>query len=95
MNKLRVLPLTPLTLTICVLVVLACRFSAPPSATAQDRGQGTKRPASINAEPRIALVIGNAAYKEAPLSNPPNDARDMEAVLHSVGFEVLSAISGR
>ena len=26
-------------------------------------------------EPRIALVIGNSAYEESPLSNPANDAR--------------------
>ena len=29
------------------------------------------------AEPRVALVIGNSAYEEAPLSNPVNDARLM------------------
>jgi uncharacterized caspase-like protein len=30
-------------------------------------------------ERRVALVIGNAKYKEAPLTNPVNDARDMAA----------------
>ena len=33
------------------------------------------------AERRVALVIGNAKYKEAPLTNPVNDARDMAAAL--------------
>ena len=38
---------------------------------------------------RIALVIGNAKYKDSPLLNPGNDAQDMAAVLRSVGFEVI------
>ena len=37
----------------------------------------------------MALVIGNGAYKEAPLKNPVNDARDMAAVLKRLGFEVI------
>ncbi|PKN08589.1 MAG: peptidase, partial [Deltaproteobacteria bacterium HGW-Deltaproteobacteria-8] len=40
-------------------------------------------------ERRVALVIGNGAYKSAPLKNPANDARDMAAALRSVGFEVI------
>lgn len=38
---------------------------------------------------RVALVIGNADYKSSPLSNPVNDARDMERVLKQLGFEVI------
>ncbi|MEP7341659.1 MAG: SUMF1/EgtB/PvdO family nonheme iron enzyme [Acidobacteriota bacterium] len=60
----------------------------PPAA--QERGQGVKRPAEAKPEQRLALVIGNAAYKESPLANPANDARDMAATLRGVGFEVLS-----
>ncbi len=41
------------------------------------------------AERRVALVIGNGAYKSAPLKNPVNDARDMAASLRPLGFEVL------
>lgn len=37
---------------------------------------------------RLALVIGNAAYAEAPLKNPVNDARAIEAKLQSLGFAV-------
>lgn len=40
-------------------------------------------------EPRLALVIGNSAYKDAPLDNPVNDARDLAATLKTIGFEVL------
>ncbi|MEW6266698.1 MAG: caspase family protein [Thermodesulfobacteriota bacterium] len=40
-------------------------------------------------ERRVALVIGNAAYKDSPLKNPANDARDMAAALKSLDFEVI------
>ncbi len=42
-------------------------------------------------EHRLALVIGNANYRNAPLSNPVNDARLMEAVLKQAGFQVIKA----
>ena len=41
-------------------------------------------------EGRVALVIGNAAYKEVPLNNPVNDARAMAVALRHLGFEVIS-----
>ncbi|HXD33156.1 MAG TPA: caspase domain-containing protein [Pyrinomonadaceae bacterium] len=45
-------------------------------------------------ERRIALVIGNGAYTNAPpLKNPPNDARDMAATLKALGFEVSTGIN--
>ncbi len=37
---------------------------------------------------RFALVIGNAGYAERPLTNPPNDARAMAALLRKLGFTV-------
>jgi len=39
-------------------------------------------------ERRVALVIDNEAYKDAPLRNPVNDATDMARALKEVGFEV-------
>ncbi len=45
--------------------------------------------ATAAAEPRLALVIGNGAYQEAPLKNPVNDARDMAAKLRELGFQVI------
>ena len=45
-------------------------------------------PVTVNSK-RLALVIGNAAYKESPLSNPVNDARDMSQLLMGLGFEVV------
>jgi uncharacterized caspase-like protein len=38
---------------------------------------------------RLALVIGNSAYKDAPLPNPLNDADDMEKALKESGFVVI------
>lgn len=40
-------------------------------------------------EPRVALVIGNAAYKDSPLRNPVNDATDVSAALTRLGFRVI------
>ena len=38
---------------------------------------------------RVALVIGNGSYKEAPLANPVNDARAVQAALKDSGFTVI------
>jgi hypothetical protein len=40
------------------------------------------------AEPRTALIIGNATYASAPLSNPVNDASAMAQALRGAGFDV-------
>lgn len=45
------------------------------------------------AEQRVALVIGNGAYDDAPLRNPPNDARAMACALRECGFEVIEKIN--
>jgi Caspase domain len=39
--------------------------------------------------PRVALVLGNAAYAAAPLRNAVRDARAMAALLAGLGFEVI------
>ncbi len=38
---------------------------------------------------RVALVIGNASYRQAPLKNPVNDARAVAAALRGLGFNVI------
>ncbi len=49
---------------------------------------GWIEPAS--AQKRVALVIGNSAYKHTPtLSNPRNDATDVAAALAGFGFEIV------
>lgn len=42
---------------------------------------------------RVALIIGNSAYKSAPLANPANDATDMAVVLKRLGFDVIKKIN--
>ncbi len=50
----------------------------------------TAHPAA--AENRLALVIGQSAYRAVtPLPNPANDARAMTQMLGDAGFEVLTA----
>jgi carboxyl-terminal processing protease len=39
---------------------------------------------------RVALLIGNAAYADAPLRNPLNDVREVAASLKSIGFDVTT-----
>ncbi|MFM7412419.1 MAG: caspase family protein, partial [Planctomycetota bacterium] len=43
--------------------------------------------AALKPERRVALVIGNAAYKVSPLDNPVNDATDMAESLRGFGFQ--------
>jgi formylglycine-generating enzyme required for sulfatase activity len=43
----------------------------------------------VAGEQRVALVVGNSAYKDAPLSNPVNDATDMAQALQQFGFKVI------
>ena len=46
------------------------------------------QPATGNATRRVALVIGNAQYPQAPLANPENDARLVGGTLKALGFEL-------
>lgn len=47
--------------------------------------------AYASAEQRLALLIGNSAYKSSPLLNPVNDVRLMEGALKEAGFTVVKA----
>ena len=69
-------------------VLLCGIFLAP----AVPEAQAPARDITIEAmrsEKRVALVIGNGAYRSAPLRNPVNDARAMTKALRETGFEVL------
>ena len=62
--------------------LLACAW---PVAFAQQRDIVVPR-----TEQRVALVIGNGAYKNAtPLANPPNDAQLMAETLTTLGFRLV------
>ena len=52
------------------------------------RPQQDHAEAVVAAEARVALVIGNGAYKDAPLKNPVNDARAVAEALKTSGFTV-------
>jgi len=45
-------------------------------------------PALSSQDSRIALIIGNGAYKSSPLRNPANDANNMTIALRKLGFDV-------
>jgi uncharacterized caspase-like protein len=62
----------------------------PKALWAQSKGFSVQGKASTGGEPRVALVIGNAAYDMAPLRNPVNDARAMAATLRTLGFAVTA-----
>src|ERR1700737_4943867 len=49
-------------------------------------------PGAAQAEKRIALVVGNAAYQVgAPLNTPANDAGLIAQTLQAAGFDVVGA----
>ena len=43
--------------------------------------------APASADTRVALLIGNSGYTDAPLKNPVNDARAMKQALEACGFQ--------
>jgi len=65
---------------LCVLCAFAVDLFAGPEAT-KTRGISVT-------EERLALVIGNAAYRNDPLDNPVNDARLVARSLQQAGFAV-------
>jgi uncharacterized caspase-like protein len=64
-------------------------FAAPPVPAAP------AVPSVAGAGRRIALVIGNGAYKSAPLKNPRADAEAMAATLKQLGYEVQLKLDTR
>lgn len=51
---------------------------------------GLSAQAAATPDKRIALVIGNSAYRTAPLTNPLNDARAVSDSLRKLGFKVIA-----
>ncbi|HEV8586601.1 MAG TPA: caspase family protein [Methylomirabilota bacterium] len=48
---------------------------------------------SLLSLPKVALVVGNGRYKQAPLKNPTNDAGAMGEALKQAGFEVTVTLN--
>jgi TPR repeat protein/uncharacterized caspase-like protein len=71
----------------------ASRESGPPGAAASGadpaRGIVPSGPSAPAQGERVALVIGNGAYKVSPLANPVNDATDIATALRGFGFRVI------
>jgi Caspase domain len=61
----------------------------PPQSAAVDTGPPSALPGP---EQRVALVMGNSHYQNAPeLPNPDHDAQSVAEFLNSAGFEVVEA----
>ncbi len=71
-------------------LILGVLFFAAASTWAADpkRNLAVSKTAAPATEQRVALVIGNSSYKDAPLRNPVNDANDVAAALREIGFRV-------
>ena len=68
-----------------LVTAIAAAFLAGPAIGQGDLPSGTA--------PRVALVIGNSAYRNmAPLPNPVNDAQLIAEKLWESGFEVIESI---
>lgn len=82
-----------LLIAFMALAAIAC--AAPAHADAPPRIPSIAIPAidetalaAARAEKRMALVIGNSAYPDAPLLKPSQDARSMAAALTWLGYRV-------
>ena len=64
-----------------IITLLWCALTWPTAVAQQARGLAIT-------EERLALVIGNAAYRTDPLDNPINDARLIASSLQRSGFNV-------
>lgn len=68
-------------------LLLALTLGALLSSLPQFSAQGQQRFAT--GERRVALVIGNSAYRVRRLPNPVNDSRLMAETLRQLGFDVI------
>ena len=77
------------TVIIISLITISLPSLSLNPVAAQENRRGMRVQPSAPTERRIALVIGNSTYKDSPLQNPVNDARDMATALRELGFEVI------
>lgn len=64
-------------------------MAAAPTGETTPQPPPTDSNVSVVEGRRVALVIGNSRYRDAPLRNPVNDAQDIAALLRRVGFDVI------
>ncbi|MBF0520971.1 MAG: SUMF1/EgtB/PvdO family nonheme iron enzyme [Nitrospirae bacterium] len=79
-------------LIVLIIVLLVSKISsAERSISIKKESADTQKGIEVVSNPkRIALVIGNASYKDSPLKNPVNDARKMTETLLKLGFDVIT-----
>ena len=86
-------PPATLHITVAAIIWLGVTSLATAQPAQPDRNlvvQAVQRPAGqVVATQRVALVIGNGNYKDAPLANPINDSRAVQAALKDSGFTVI------
>jgi uncharacterized caspase-like protein len=72
-------------------VVATPAETATPAAKviASKPSQAVAAAPGVSGGKRLALVMGNGSYREAPLKNPVNDARALAASLRGLGFDVM------
>ena len=70
-------------------LLLVGGVSAPRPVCAQNKDLVRDNRVLSDVQKRVALVIGNKDYAEAPLKNPVNDATAMAVQLKELGFDVL------
>ena len=66
-------------------------FLPAPYAWVWAQSEGTLK---LLKAPKVALVLGNSKYKEAPLKNPANDAKAIGEALKASGFDVTLMMDG-
>ena len=71
-----------------VLQRLAALESEPAGGTETPATPAAAPSATADPGPRVALVVANAAYDEAPLQNPTVDADLLRPALERMGFTV-------
>ena len=79
------------------LILIALLSSLSPAAD-EENSKAVRRssPEGVSipkGQKRVALVIGNNDYKDAPLRNPTHDAEDIANVLRGLGFTVQIKIN--
>ena len=70
-------------------IAASALFLPTPFARVWAQSDGTVKLLRV---PKIALVLGNSRYKDAPLKNPANDAAAIAEALKAVGFEVTAKL---
>ena len=71
-----------------LLIALAAYCLSFPALSAERQVQLAPTAAAPGGERRVALVVGNSAYRNSPLRNPVNDARAVAKALAATGFRV-------